>query len=128
MWLAWLSIMALFYIYNAVSIFLRASFTDETYGSESSWLILDYIGDFVFLLDICLRTRIIYFANGQVVVSRVNLGRTQGKHQTKGQKTTPWVRGNTSELRHCSIDQLIRGNLYSAKINKSCSKALKTVG
>ncbi|XP_071785826.1 uncharacterized protein [Asterias amurensis] len=79
MWLAWLSIVALFYIYNAVSIFLRASFTGETYGPESSWLILDYIGDFVFLLDICLRTRIIYFANGQVVRERVLLR----KHYTK---------------------------------------------
>ncbi|XP_022108775.1 cyclic nucleotide-gated cation channel beta-3-like [Acanthaster planci] len=79
MWLTWLFLVALVFIYNAISIFLRAAFHEDTIGAETTWLYFDYLGDFIYLLDIILHTRLLYFENGQIQRDKVLMR----KHYTK---------------------------------------------
>ncbi|XP_038070088.1 cyclic nucleotide-gated cation channel beta-3-like isoform X2 [Patiria miniata] len=79
MWLAWLCLVAMVFIYNAVSIFLRASFPEKTIGKETSWLYFDYLGDLIYFLDIILHTRLLFFDNGQIQRDKVLMR----KHYTK---------------------------------------------
>ncbi|XP_072022486.1 cyclic nucleotide-gated channel beta-1-like [Amphiura filiformis] len=72
-WLLWLFIVALAYIYNAIVIFLRCSFPVQTASNYPIWFCFDYFFDSIYILDIILRMRLIFFDCGMVVGSTNNL-------------------------------------------------------
>ena len=67
-------IVSLAFIYNAISIPLRAAFIDEVQPSYllPVWMLVDYILDIVFFLDIILvQSHLSYRDQGVLVVSAV---------------------------------------------------------
>jgi len=72
MHLTWLLFVALAYLYNFISIPLRIAFPVWKKGETNIWLwmIIDYLCDVLYLIDICfVQTRIKYLENGLWVVS-----------------------------------------------------------
>ncbi|PIK33890.1 hypothetical protein BSL78_29290 [Apostichopus japonicus] len=78
-WLAWMGLVSLAFIYNAVVIFLRGIFSYVQGGNDTAsiiegstnvqpaWLFFDYTCDFIYIMDIYLGSHLGYFAAGQVV-------------------------------------------------------------
>ena len=69
MWLYWLFIVAWAYMYNAIIIFLRCSFPVQTSSNVWVWFIFDYMCDAIYIMDMVLRSRLIFFQGGDVIVS-----------------------------------------------------------
>ncbi|XP_071959416.1 uncharacterized protein [Antedon mediterranea] len=72
LWLAWLFIVAVAFVYNAVTIFLRGVFgyDNNLINEEKSffmWLGFDLLFDLVYFLDIFLRMRIQFIHGGMYV-------------------------------------------------------------
>ncbi|KAJ8041706.1 Cyclic nucleotide-gated cation channel beta-1 [Holothuria leucospilota] len=66
-WLAWLFIVSMAFIYNAVVIFLRGTFSYVQGSSVPvAWLTFDYLCDFIYIVDMVLRAHLSFFSGGQL--------------------------------------------------------------
>lgn len=64
-YVVWLSVMAIAFVYNAWCIPLRISFPYQDESNIYVWLTLDYIMDFVYLIDtLLIRPRLRFVSQG----------------------------------------------------------------
>lgn len=64
-YISWLFFVSISFLYNCYVIPLRISFPFQTPENTPTWLIMDYIADFIYLLDVLfIKHRIIYLYNG----------------------------------------------------------------
>lgn len=64
-YISWLFIVTLSFLYNAFVIPLRTSFPFQTPENRSTWLIMDYICDFIYLIDLLfIKHRTMYLYEG----------------------------------------------------------------
>lgn len=84
-YMSWLFLVTCTFMYNALAIPLRAAFTTRYMNKNTYlyWLIADYVGDFIYILDILVfKPRLTYLTSGLIEVLFVenyldcqNLGR-----------------------------------------------------
>ena len=71
--LIWMSVMFVAFLYNAISIPLRASFEVQRGRGIAGWLLFDYIFDLVYILDILLvQAHLSYRSNGVLEVCSID--------------------------------------------------------
>ncbi|XP_076468279.1 cyclic nucleotide-gated channel alpha-3-like [Babylonia areolata] len=75
----WLAVMSLAILYNVVFIVVRAVFTELQTSYVILWLTLDYVCDFLYLLDMCFQFRLGYLEQGMLVMDPVKLRRNYTK-------------------------------------------------
>jgi hypothetical protein len=72
---AWLCLVAICFLYNAFAIPMRASFPYQNSSNIHIWLCVDYLCDFVYLLDmIIVQSRLRFVKNGMTIVRRLCFG------------------------------------------------------
>ncbi|XP_071508803.1 uncharacterized protein [Diadema antillarum] len=72
-WIAWLCVVTLAFLYNAIVIFLRGSFVNAYQHPDNLawWLVFDYLCDFIYLMDMMLfRARLMFFQSGQGITDK----------------------------------------------------------
>eukprot|EP00057_Strongylocentrotus_purpuratus_P031422 XP_784539.2 PREDICTED: cyclic nucleotide-gated cation channel alpha-3 [Strongylocentrotus purpuratus] len=70
---SWLFIITVAVLYNLYLIIARASFVQLQTNYRNIWFALDYICDFIYILDICVQFRTGYLEQGLLVVDSTKL-------------------------------------------------------
>ncbi|XP_034060011.1 cyclic nucleotide gated channel subunit alpha 2b [Gymnodraco acuticeps] len=63
----WLSVIAVAVLYNWFIVVARACFEKLQVGNYICWLVLDYLSDFVYIMDTCVRLRTGFLEQGLLV-------------------------------------------------------------
>jgi hypothetical protein len=80
-YLLWLAVVSFFYLYNLISISFRYAFVNDSEINSNSkfiinhsspyWLILDYVADIIYLVDmLSIKIRVKYLENGLFVTDK----------------------------------------------------------
>nr|XP_054754339.1 cyclic nucleotide-gated channel cone photoreceptor subunit alpha-like [Lytechinus pictus] len=70
---SWLFVITAAVLYNLYFIIARASFVELQIKYQTLWFCLDYICDFIYILDICVQFRTGYLEQGLLVVDSTKL-------------------------------------------------------
>ncbi|XP_029375692.1 cyclic nucleotide gated channel subunit alpha 2b [Echeneis naucrates] len=69
----WLFVIATAVLYNFFLVVARACFDKLQVGNYICWLVLDYLSDFVYIMDICVRLRTGFLEQGLLVKDHAKL-------------------------------------------------------
>ena len=86
--MSWLFLVTCTFMYNALAIPLRAAFTTRYMNKNTYlyWLIADYVGDFIYILDILVfKPRLTYLTSGLIEVLFVE-NYSDGQNSKFGEK------------------------------------------